>query len=53
MIGDVEIGDDTVHPIEHIGRVPLVMQDGKFKHLEDVLHVPTPHQEPCVCRSNG
>ena len=36
----VEIGDDRVHPIEHIGRVPLVMQDGKFKHLEDVLHVP-------------
>ena len=24
-----------------MGRVPLVMQDGKVKHLEDVLHVPT------------
>ena len=39
--GYVETGDDTVHPIEHMGRVPLVMQDGKVKHLEDVLHVPT------------
>ena len=39
-LGYVEIGDDTVHPIEHIGRVPVVMHDGKFKHLEDVLYVP-------------
>ena len=39
--GYVETGDDIVHPIEHMGRVPLVMQDGKVKHLEDVLHVPT------------
>ena len=37
----VETDDDTVHPIEHMGRVPLVMQDGKLKHVEDVLHVPT------------
>ena len=40
-LGYVETGDDTVHPIEHMGRVPLVMQNGKVKHLEDVLHVPT------------
>ena len=39
--GYVETGDDTVHPIEHMGKVPLVMQDGKVKHLENVLHVPT------------
>ena len=36
-LGYVEIGDDTIHPIEHMSTVPLVMQDGKVKHLEDVL----------------
>jgi hypothetical protein len=39
-LGYVEMGDDTAHPIVHIGNVPLVMQDGKMKYLSDVLHVP-------------
>jgi hypothetical protein len=38
--GYVETGDDTAHPIAHIGNVPLAMQDGKIKYLSDVLHVP-------------
>jgi hypothetical protein len=38
--GYVVTGDDTVHPIAHIGNVPLAMQDGKIKYLFDVLHVP-------------
>jgi hypothetical protein len=33
-------GDDTSHPIVHIGNVPLTMEDGKIKYLSDVLHVP-------------
>ena len=37
----VEIGDDTLHPIEHVGKVPLSMHDGKTNHMADVLHVPT------------
>ena len=36
--GFVKTGDDTPHPIAHIGNVPL--QDGKVKYLADVLHVP-------------
>ena len=39
--GYVETGDDTVHPIEHVGNVPLAMHDGKPKYMADVLHVPT------------
>ena len=39
--GYVETGDDTVHPIEHVGNVPLAMHDGKSKYTADVLHVPT------------
>ena len=38
--GYVETGDDTTHPIAHVGDVPLSMQDGKVKYLADVLHVP-------------
>ena len=38
--GYVETGDDTAHPITHVGNVPLTMQDGKAKYLADVLHVP-------------
>ena len=38
--GFVETGDDTAHPIAHVGNVPLSMQDGKVKYLADVLHVP-------------
>ena len=40
-LGYVEIGDDTMHPIEHVGNVPLAMDDGRNKYLADVLHVPT------------
>ena len=36
----VQIGDDTAHPIAHVGDVPLNTQDGKSKYLADVLHVP-------------
>ncbi len=39
--GFVETGDDTIHPITQIGKVPLSMQDGQTKYLKDVLHVPT------------
>ena len=39
--GYVEIGDDTVHQIQHVGNVPLATHDGQFKHMADVLHVPT------------
>ena len=38
--GFVETGDDTTHPIAHVGNVPLYMQDGKVKYLVDVFHVP-------------
>ena len=33
----VETGDDTAHPIKHVGNVPLSMNDGKVKYLADVL----------------
>ena len=39
-LGYVETGDDTAHPIAHIGKVPLNMHDGKMKYLANVLHVP-------------
>ena len=39
--GYVETEDDTMHPIEHVGNVPLSMEDGKGKYMADVLHVPT------------
>ena len=29
-----------MHPIEHVGNVPLSMDNGKDKYLADVLHVP-------------
>ncbi len=38
--GYVQTGDDTTHPIVHIGNVPLAMQDGKIKYLSNVLLVP-------------
>ena len=38
--GYVETGDDTAHQIQHVGNVPLSMNDGKVKYLVDVLHVP-------------
>ena len=37
----VEIGDDTMHPIEHVGNVPSSMHDGQEKYMADLLHVPT------------
>ena len=36
----MERGDDSVHPIAHIGKVPLSMPDSKMKYFVDVLHVP-------------
>ena len=39
--GYVKIGDDTMHPIKHVGNVPLTLEDGKEKYMFDVLHVPT------------
>ena len=39
--GYVEIGDDILHPIEHVGKVPLCIYYGKIKNMADVLHVPT------------
>ena len=30
-----------MHPIEHVGNVPLSMEDGKEKYMADVLHMPT------------
>ena len=39
--GYVEIGDDTMHPIEHVENVPLSMHNGEEKYMADVLHVPT------------
>ena len=30
-----------MHPIKHVGNVPLSMEDGKEKYMADVLHVPT------------
>ena len=35
----VQTGDDTAHPIAHIGDVPLNTLDGKSKYLANVLHV--------------
>ncbi|MCO5561419.1 hypothetical protein L7F22_015040 [Adiantum nelumboides] len=37
----VEIGDDTMHLIEHVENVLLSMDNGKDKYMADVLHVPT------------
>ena len=39
-LGSVEIRDYTTHPISHIGKMPLSMQDGKTKFMGDVLHIP-------------
>ena len=39
-LGHVEIGNDFAHPIAHKGNVPLSLQDGNVKYLDDVLHVP-------------
>ena len=39
--GSVKTGDDKMHPIAHVGDVPLSMHDGKNKYMANVLHVPT------------
>ena len=36
----METDDDMAHSIAHIGNVPLSMQNGKMKYLQNVLHVP-------------
>ena len=38
--GYIETGDDTSHPIRHIGDVPFG-KDGEKTCIKDVLHVPT------------
>ena len=38
--GYVETGDDTTHPIRHIGNVPFG-NNGHQTYLKNVLHVPT------------
>ena len=38
--GYIETGDDTTHPIQHIGNVPLG-NNGNQTYLKNVLHVPT------------
>ena len=40
-LGYIETGDDMLHPLEHVGKAPLSMHDGKKKHMVDVLHVTT------------
>ena len=37
----MQTGDDSCHPITHIGKVPLALHDGKTKSLSNVLHVPS------------
>ena len=39
-LGYVETGDDTTHPIRHIGNVPSD-EEGKQTYIKNVLHVPT------------
>ena len=36
----VETGDETTHPIRHIGNVPFSKEDKKT-YIKNVLHVPT------------
>ena len=36
-----------MHPIEHVGNVPLSVNDGKDKYLANVLHVPN------ITKTNG
>ena len=38
--GNVETGDDSTHPIRHIGNVPFG-EKGKETYIKNVLHVPT------------
>ena len=36
----VETGDDIIHPIQHVGNVPL-SEEGSHAYIKNVLHVPT------------
>ena len=36
----VETGDDTIHPIQHVGNVPFD-EEGNQTYIKNVLHVPT------------
>ena len=36
----IDLGDDTTHPIQHIGNIPF-SKDGKNNCIKNVLHVPT------------
>ena len=38
--GYLKIGDDTIHPIQHVGNVPFG-KEGNQTYIKDVLHVPT------------
>ena len=38
--GYVETGDDTIHPIQHVGNVPFD-EEGNQTYIKNVLHVPT------------
>ena len=37
--GYVETGDDTIHPIQHVGNVPFD-EEGNHTYIKNVLHVP-------------
>ena len=36
----VETSDDIMHTIEHVGKVPLCIYDGKTNHMDNVFYVP-------------
>ena len=36
----VKTGDDTIHPIQHVGNVPFG-EEGNQTYIKNVLHVPT------------
>ena len=38
--GYVEIRDDTIHPIQHVGNIPFE-NGSKQTYINNVLHVPT------------
>ena len=35
----VEMGHNMTHSIEHIGRIPIFVKEGKAKYMENVIHV--------------
>ena len=38
--GYVEMGDNTKHPIEHIGWILIFVNEGEVKYMDNVFHVP-------------